>query len=195
MINTITTTSTLNPYHHEDECSFTQCSESGLEIRFPFRLEQQPEFCGYPGFNLFCRHDTTYIELPFSGEFVVTYIDYLSQMLYVSDTNNCLPGRIIHLNLSSSPFDDPALSEVENDGQFYFPEWAYHRLERGEDLGVTTADDDEVEIVKKLTVVALWCIQWDLSDRPPMKKVVQMLEGGVESLLLPPNPFGSCFQV
>ncbi|GMN75547.1 hypothetical protein TIFTF001_056541, partial [Ficus carica] len=45
-------------------------------------------------------------------------------------------------------------------------------------------------IAKKLAIVGLWCIQWHPVDRPSMKVVVHMLEGG-EKLSMPPNPFTS----
>ncbi|KAE9619758.1 putative glycerophosphodiester phosphodiesterase [Lupinus albus] len=37
-------------------------------------------------------------------------------------------------------------------------------------------------------IVALWCIQLKPSDRPSMTKVVEMLEGDIESLQMPPKP-------
>ncbi|KAL8487852.1 hypothetical protein ACS0TY_024237 [Phlomoides rotata] len=52
-------------------------------------------------------------------------------------------------------------------------------------------DDDEgkIGIRRKLTIVGLCCIQWNPSDRPSMKDVVQMLEGDGSDLTMPPNPF------
>ena len=38
-------------------------------------------------------------------------------------------------------------------------------------------------------IVNLWCIQTNPSARPSMTKVVQMLEGSLESLQIPPKPF------
>ncbi|KAK9094148.1 hypothetical protein Scep_025617 [Stephania cephalantha] len=74
--------------------------------------------------------------------------------------------------------------------QVYFPEWAYKRLEQGREMGFIKAErEGDEEIAKRLTIVALWCIQWYPIDRPSMKSAVQMLEGQVESLSVPPNPF------
>ncbi|KAI3977664.1 hypothetical protein MKX01_037943 [Papaver californicum] len=72
----------------------------------------------------------------------------------------------------------------------YFPEWVYNRLNRGEDLGIQ-ADAEGLDIVKKLTMVALWCIQWNPVDRPSMNGVLHMLEGNTETLHMAPNPFAS----
>ncbi|XP_043702820.1 rust resistance kinase Lr10-like [Telopea speciosissima] len=80
---------------------------------------------------------------------------------------------------------------VENSSQVYFPEWIYNRLETGEDLGVEMAVEGDPKIAKKLTIAAIWCIQWYPVDRPTMKTVLQMLEGNMESLTMPPNPFNS----
>lgn len=39
-----------------------------------------------------------------------------------------------------------------------------------------------------MTLVGLWCIQTNPADPPPMKKVVEMLEGSVEAIMVPPKP-------
>ncbi|XP_026423729.1 rust resistance kinase Lr10-like [Papaver somniferum] len=70
----------------------------------------------------------------------------------------------------------------------YFPEWVYNRLNLGEDLGIL-AEAEGLEIVKKLAMVALWCIQWNPVDRPSMNAVLHLLGGNTENLLMAPNPF------
>lgn len=76
------------------------------EIRFPFRLsDSQPARCGYKGFDLSCNeHNQTIVNLPFSGEFTVTKIDYEEQLISVDDPNGCLPKRILNFSLSNTPF-------------------------------------------------------------------------------------------
>ena len=37
-------------------------------------------------------------------------------------------------------------------------------------------------------IVSLWCIQLKPNDRPSMNKVVEMLEGDIENLKIPPKP-------
>ncbi|KAK8301203.1 hypothetical protein V6Z12_D04G005800 [Gossypium hirsutum] len=80
---------------------------------------------------------------------------------------------------------------VENTSQVYFPEWAYDRLDKGGEFGIRIEDDAQTGIAKKLMIVGLWCIQWYPVDRPSMKVVVQMLEGELDVLTMPPNPFAS----
>lgn len=46
----------------------------------------------------------TTINLPYSGKFTVRGVDYATQEIWVSDPENCLPKRILSLNLSGSPF-------------------------------------------------------------------------------------------
>eukprot|EP01018_Ginkgo_biloba_P007336 Gb_41813 [translate_table: standard] len=77
-----------------------------------------------------------------------------------------------------------ALSKV------YFPDWVCRQVEKGEIMNVIGADTtpDDEERAKTLTLVSLWCIQANPSERPPMSKVVQILEGNAE-LSNPPNPF------
>ncbi|XP_042487652.1 rust resistance kinase Lr10-like isoform X2 [Macadamia integrifolia] len=82
-------------------------------------------------------------------------------------------------------------STVENSSQVYFSQWIYNHLSHGKELEIRIDEDGDASIAKKLTIVALWCIQWYPVDRPSMKVVVQMLEGDRESLIMPPNPFDS----
>ncbi|XP_024927218.2 rust resistance kinase Lr10 isoform X2 [Ziziphus jujuba] len=79
---------------------------------------------------------------------------------------------------------------ADNTSEIYYPEWIYNLLEEGEDLRIHIEEEKDAKISKKLAIVGLWCIQWHPVDRPSMKVVVQMLEGG-DKLIMPPNPFGS----
>ncbi|GKV48552.1 hypothetical protein SLEP1_g55353 [Rubroshorea leprosula] len=79
---------------------------------------------------------------------------------------------------------------VESTSQVYFPEWVYNCLDRGEELRIRIENEGHVQIARKLTIVGLWCIQWYPADRPSMKAAIHMLEGEVDSLTVPPNPFG-----
>jgi len=45
-----------------------------------------------------------------------------------------------------------------------------------------------MKIVKKMIMVALWCIQLKPNDRPSMSKVVEMLEGDIQSIEMPQEP-------
>ncbi|CAJ2630682.1 unnamed protein product [Trifolium pratense] len=80
--------------------------------------------------------------------------------------------------------------EVDCSSELYFPHWIYKRLELNQDFGLRCikSETDE-EMVRKMTVVSLWCIQTDPSHRPAMHKVVEMLEGSVQVLEIPPKPF------
>ncbi|XP_015878215.3 rust resistance kinase Lr10 isoform X2 [Ziziphus jujuba] len=82
---------------------------------------------------------------------------------------------------------------ADNISEIYYPEWIYNLLEEGEDLRIHIEKEEDAKIAKRLAIVGLWCIQWHPVDRPSMKLVVQMLESG-ESLIMPPNPFGSTGQ-
>lgn len=68
----------------------------------------------------------------------------------------------------------------ETSEKAHFPSYAFKKMEEGKlkeifDSRLALSDkDDRVETAIK---VALWCIQEDLSSRPSMSKVVQMLEG------------------
>ncbi|KAJ4826072.1 hypothetical protein Tsubulata_041704 [Turnera subulata] len=77
---------------------------------------------------------------------------------------------------------------AENSSQGYFPQWVYDQVSEGTAPVIVDASDEENKQVQKMIVVGLWCIQMNPSDRPPMNKVVEMLEGDLESLQLPPQP-------
>ncbi|MQM21258.1 hypothetical protein Taro_054294 [Colocasia esculenta] len=71
----------------------------------------------------------------------------------------------------------------------YLPSWIYNQLEQGKDVAMGGATDEEKNIVNKLFIVALWCIQMKPVDRPSMGKVAEMLEGNVQQLRMPAKPF------
>jgi len=50
-------------------------------------------------------------------------------------------------------------------------------------------DKEDEESARKMIIVSLWCIQTDPSDWPSMSKVVDMLEGSLDFLQMPPKPF------
>uniref|UniRef100_A0A1J3DSY8 Glycerophosphodiester phosphodiesterase protein kinase domain-containing GDPDL2 n=1 Tax=Noccaea caerulescens TaxID=107243 RepID=A0A1J3DSY8_NOCCA len=77
-----------------------------------------------------------------------------------------------------------------NNSSMYFPEWIYKDFERGETkrfCGLQVTEEEE-KIAKKMLLVGLWCIQTSPSDRPAMIKVIEMLEGSIEALQVPPKP-------
>ncbi|KAK7848861.1 rust resistance kinase lr10 [Quercus suber] len=78
---------------------------------------------------------------------------------------------------------------ADHSSQIYFPTWIYGQFSTGNDIEIEDATEEEKEIVKKMIIVALWCIQMKPSDRPSMNKVVEMLEGEVERLQMPSKPF------
>ncbi|XP_075662113.1 LEAF RUST 10 DISEASE-RESISTANCE LOCUS RECEPTOR-LIKE PROTEIN KINASE-like 2.1 isoform X1 [Castanea sativa] len=79
---------------------------------------------------------------------------------------------------------------ISNTSEIYFPHWIYKRLEQHNDLGFPiNMTVEETAMVRKMILVGLWCIQTNLSDRPSMSKVIEMLEGNIEALQIPPKPF------
>ena len=89
-----------------NDCQFSVCKDDDILIRFPFQQQGDPRpYCGYPGFKLTCTNDSkAVLKLPFSGEFYVRNINYLTQQIQVYDPDHCLPKRLLSLNLSGSPF-------------------------------------------------------------------------------------------
>ncbi|XAR58288.1 Glycerophosphodiester phosphodiesterase [Bertholletia excelsa] len=81
------------------------------------------------------------------------------------------------------------LASTEESSTKYFPGWVYDRLDKGKEIELGDVNDDEMKITRKMTLIALWCIQTNPVDRPSMTRVVRMLEGKVELIQVPPEPF------
>ncbi|KAK2399300.1 rust resistance kinase Lr10 [Trifolium repens] len=80
-------------------------------------------------------------------------------------------------------------SNADDSSQIFFPYWIYNELieEREiEILGEVT--DEDKKNVKKMFIVALWCIQLNPNDRPSMDRVIEMLEGDTKDIEIPPKP-------
>ncbi|KAJ8510543.1 hypothetical protein OPV22_000977 [Ensete ventricosum] len=82
--------------------------------------------------------------------------------------------------------------DVSDDtGRKKFSVWAYEELEKGNirsTMDKRLAEQDvDMEQLKRVVLVSFWCIQEQPSQRPPMGKVVQMLEG-VLAVDKPPAP-------
>ncbi|WZZ32538.1 hypothetical protein YC2023_015939 [Brassica napus] len=68
--------------------------------------------------------------------------------------------------------------------------WIYNDLENEQQNRIYGDDltKEEEEITKKMVLVALWCIQSYPSNRPSMNRVVEMMEGSLDALDVPPRP-------
>ncbi|XP_021818145.1 rust resistance kinase Lr10-like isoform X2 [Prunus avium] len=78
-------------------------------------------------------------------------------------------------------------ASIEHSSQIYFPLWVSEQFCMGKEFEMDDATEEEKNIIKKMIITALWCIQLKPSDRPSMNKVIEMLEGEVECLQLPPK--------
>ncbi|XP_044446113.1 rust resistance kinase Lr10-like, partial [Triticum aestivum] len=98
-------------------------------------------------------------------------------------------GMLVLEMVSGRRNSDPS---VENQDEVYLSEWIYEKVINGQEWELTlemTAEDKEK--MRQLTIVALWCIQWNPKNRPSMTKVVNMLTGRLHNLHIPPKPFVS----
>lgn len=73
--------------------------------------------------------------------------------------------------------------------EIYFPDWIYEKIEEGSNLGHDGANTmEENDIARRMTIVGLWCIQTFPTQRPTISRVIEMLEGCLDSLPMPPKP-------
>jgi hypothetical protein len=80
-------------------------------------------------------------------------------------------------------------SELSQTSETYFPHGIYKKLEQGENfenLGDITKKEEDT--IQKMIIVSLWCTQTNPSNWPSMGKVIEMLEGSLQSLQFPPKP-------
>ncbi|KAF8108219.1 hypothetical protein N665_0113s0009 [Sinapis alba] len=76
-----------------------------------------------------------------------------------------------------------------NNSSVYFPDSIYEDLEVGNStrfLGDEITQEEE-DLAKKMILIGLWCVQLRPSDRPSMNKVVEMMEGSLDTLKAPPK--------
>ncbi|PHT33405.1 hypothetical protein CQW23_25205 [Capsicum baccatum] len=79
---------------------------------------------------------------------------------------------------------------ADRTSEIYFPHWLYQRIEQDEELQlIGIMNEEEKEYAKKMVMVSLCCIQTDPSNRPSMTKVVEMLEGNLYFMQIPPKPY------
>ncbi|KAI3680390.1 hypothetical protein L2E82_50376 [Cichorium intybus] len=75
--------------------------------------------------------------------------------------------------------------------EIYFPDYIYERLKKDEFLLNSLTTLEENNNARKMTIVGLWCIQTNPKQRPSIDEVIEMLEGNMEALEIPPKPFFS----
>ncbi|XP_023643066.1 LEAF RUST 10 DISEASE-RESISTANCE LOCUS RECEPTOR-LIKE PROTEIN KINASE-like 2.5 [Capsella rubella] len=108
----------------------------------------------------------------------------------VSHKSDVYSYGMLVLEMIGAKNKPPSEDSASNQSSIYFPEWIYKDLEN-QDNGRLLENDinsGEEELVKKMTLVGLWCIQSSPSDRPSMDRVVEMMEGNLNALEVPPRP-------
>uniref|UniRef100_A0A0E0GY12 Protein kinase domain-containing protein n=1 Tax=Oryza nivara TaxID=4536 RepID=A0A0E0GY12_ORYNI len=71
----------------------------------------------------------------------------------------------------------------------YYPSWVYDQIIADQQVDEISNVSNMHELERKLCLVGLWCIQMKLHDRPTMSEVIEMLEGDVSVMGVPPRPF------
>jgi serine/threonine protein kinase len=75
---------------------------------------------------------------------------------------------------------------TDSSSDAYFPDCVYKCIEQNDICSVFGVSDASEEIVRKVTIVGLWCIQMMPHARPTMSAVLDMLDRSIEDLTLPP---------
>ncbi|KAF3963173.1 hypothetical protein CMV_012410 [Castanea mollissima] len=164
----------VNETSHEDELNLI--AEFDLELH----VSEDCSSCygkeGKDSYTRSRRLNVTVIATFFAGTGILMVIIYCSWRK-LSSIKEMVGGR---KNIDVS---------VDLTSEIYFPHWIYKRLELNEELGLLgLLKEGDEDTARKMIIVSLWCIQTNPSNRPLMSKVVDMLEGSLESLQIPPKP-------
>ncbi|XP_073018630.1 LEAF RUST 10 DISEASE-RESISTANCEUS RECEPTOR-LIKE PROTEIN KINASE-like 2.1 isoform X4 [Primulina eburnea] len=65
----------------------------------------------------------------------------------------------------------------------------YEHVILQESMDDSKMSEEEDQAARKMFLVGFWCIQTIPSDRPSMSKVVEMLEGSLQYIQIPPKPY------
>ncbi|KAB8082413.1 hypothetical protein EE612_004278 [Oryza sativa] len=76
-----------------------------------------------------------------------------------------------------------------NASRAYYPAWVYDQLIADQQVDEISNVADMHELERKLCLVGLWCIQMKSHDRPTISEAIEMLEGDVDVLQVPPRLF------
>ncbi|KAJ9140765.1 hypothetical protein P3X46_031371 [Hevea brasiliensis] len=68
----------------------------------------------------------------------------------------------------------------------YFPSCIYKLVEQ---KNLESYEHEDANIVTKMVLVGLWCIQINPKERPSMTRVLEMLTGDADAIEVPPKPF------
>ncbi|KAK7314583.1 hypothetical protein VNO77_33109 [Canavalia gladiata] len=78
--------------------------------------------------------------------------------------------------------------EASHSSEIYFLDCIYNQLEQSNLRPHGVIITKENEFIRRMSVVGLWCIQTLPNDRPTMTKVIDMLQGSMSLLEIPPKP-------
>ncbi|KAH6797049.1 hypothetical protein C2S52_021603 [Perilla frutescens var. hirtella] len=86
--------------------------------------------------------------------------------------------------------DNGASASAIQSSENNFPDKIYEQIiiDVVNNVDDSTTMEEEEEARKKMFIVGFWCIQTIPSERPSISKAVEMLEGSVESIQIPPKP-------
>ncbi|CAA2971322.1 LEAF RUST 10 DISEASE-RESISTANCE LOCUS RECEPTOR-LIKE PROTEIN KINASE-like [Olea europaea subsp. europaea] len=78
---------------------------------------------------------------------------------------------------------------IDHSSENYFLDWIYKKLKQSAelDLNISMNANDHLGI-RKMLIVGLWCIHTDTTTKPSMCRVIEISEGNIESLQIPPKP-------
>ncbi|WOL03376.1 rust resistance kinase Lr10 isoform X1 [Canna indica] len=81
-------------------------------------------------------------------------------------------------------------NQGDNTSDLYYSHWICKHLDLDGNLksSCKSMTESGEETVRRMVIVGLWCIQTIPSNRPSMTKVLDMLEGRIKELVVPPLP-------
>ncbi|CAO2183206.1 unnamed protein product [Urochloa humidicola] len=110
---------------------------------------------------------------------------YSKQFGTVSSKSDVYSYGMMVLEMVGARDNKNSNADSESSSQ-YFPQWIYEHLD-DYCISASEINGETTELMRKMIVVGLWCIQVISTNRPSMTRVVEMLEGSTTNLELPPK--------
>ncbi|CAL9114136.1 unnamed protein product, partial [Musa textilis] len=114
IIGVLQACSCIQDVQSKNNCSVAPRPGGGsVEVKFPFRLTDQPDSCGFQGFELYYQGDFTMLKLPFDQALAVDYISYSEVSSAYFTRVSCLSDLPGHYYLADSYSPTQELSSCE----------------------------------------------------------------------------------
>lgn len=160
----------------------------------PHNVLLDDTFCpkvAYFGLAQITNREESHISVGYRGTLGYSAPEMVSRMYgVVTDRSDVYSYGMLVMEMVGARQNIDFHNKESTSSKFFYPEWAFKQVEKGQfgNLRKGNMSEEEQRIAKSLSLVGLWCIQFNAVRRPPMSKVIEMLEEDA-GITTPPYPF------